>query len=53
MPLTIKGGKAMKNVKKDRGIKKGRHVASGAPQRKRVKVRGVGAATKGLMFYES
>ncbi len=27
--------------------------ASGAPTRKRIKVRGVGAATKGLKFYES
>ncbi len=51
MPLTTKGEKIMK--KKKHGSKTGKNTASGAPERKRIKVRGVGAATKGLMFYES
>tara|TARA_R110002020_G_scaffold13240_3_gene47759 strand:+ start:785 stop:919 length:135 start_codon:yes stop_codon:yes gene_type:complete len=43
--------KSVKN-KKGKGSVTG-NTASGAPERKRIKMRGVGAATKGLMFYES
>ena len=55
-------GKSNMGNKKKKGYKHGglvtsdkvdQNTASGAPVAKRIKVRGVGAATKGLKFYES
>ena len=42
-----------KNYKDGGLVSSDSNSASGAPTKKRIKVRGVGAATKGLKFYET
>lgn len=45
--------KMVKNYKDGGLVSSDSNSASGAPTKKRIKVRGVGAATKGLKFYET
>ena len=47
------GGGMVKQYKDGGLVSSDNNSASGAPAKKRINVRGVGAATRGLKFYET